>query len=151
MIDRGFKVKRNYDISSIDALRGLAVDLSAQLRSGVTVGLRGDLGAGKTTFVAQLADVLGIKDAVTSPSFVLQHEYQSQNFKIEHWDLYRLNALPEELMEPIPLGVVRLIEWYDKFPEIKKQCQFQLTFKLVFDENAESILRREVSLEDLDS
>jgi tRNA threonylcarbamoyladenosine biosynthesis protein TsaE len=149
--DHGFKVKKIYDISSIDSLQVFAREVAARLKPGLTIGLRGDLGAGKTTFVAEVARALGINEAVTSPSFVLQHEYQTTNLKIEHWDLYRLNFIPEELIEPASPDAVRFIEWFDKFDEVKEQCLLQLSFRLIFVDDADGILRREVILEDFTS
>lgn len=91
---------------------------------GKTVALSGVLGSGKTTFVSQLAGLLGARD-VSSPTFVLQHEYQTDAGKIlEHWDLYRLAAPPFELFEPPPAKTLRLVEWADKFPEITASCDF---------------------------
>ena len=144
-------MKKIYDISTIEALKTLAQELATELKPGSTLGLKGDLGAGKTTFVSQLVEVLGIKEAVTSPSFVLQHEYQNSGLKIEHWDLYRLNSLPEELMEPAPKGAIRIVEWFDKFHELIDMCDWQFNFRLVFSENADAILRREVLVEHMPS
>lgn len=71
-------------------------------RAGI-VFLRGDLGAGKTTFVQALARELGVTEAVQSPTYVLMKKYQVSSIKYQetfktlvHIDLYRLEK-PEEL------------------------------------------------------
>lgn len=72
---------------------------SARDKSHATLlALRGDLGAGKTTFVQALAKNLGIKEKVQSPTYVLMKKYQIPNSKFQtlvHVDLYRLEK-PEE-------------------------------------------------------
>ncbi|OGD63698.1 tRNA (adenosine(37)-N6)-threonylcarbamoyltransferase complex ATPase subunit type 1 TsaE [Candidatus Berkelbacteria bacterium RIFOXYA2_FULL_43_10] len=64
--------------------------------------LSGDLGSGKTTFMQGVAHGLGIKDSITSPTFVLAKEYKIRNRagvnKLIHADAYRLSA-PEDFLE----------------------------------------------------
>jgi len=56
-----------------------------------------------------------VVEQVSSPSYVLQHEYRGQGgLMIEHWDLYRLTELPDDLNEPPAAGVVRFVEWADR-------------------------------------
>ena len=80
------------------------------------VALSGDLGAGKTCFVQGAARALGVREPVTSPTFVLVHEYQGDH-RVVHLDVYRLGNLQEltdlgfeELLEP---GSIAFIEWGD--------------------------------------
>ena len=92
-------------------------DLAARVSPGMSVGLTGPLGAGKTTAVRYFAAALGMQDPVSSPTYVLSHEYRLGTLTLEHWDLYRLQQFPEELFEPPGAGTIRVIEWIDKFPE----------------------------------
>jgi tRNA A37 threonylcarbamoyladenosine biosynthesis protein TsaE len=55
----------------------------------VLIALSGQLGTGKTVFVKALARSLGIKDVVTSPTFVLMNEYTDARLPLYHIDLYR--------------------------------------------------------------
>ena len=57
---------------------------------GCFVNLYGEIGAGKTAFVKLVAETLGIKEKVTSPSFVILNEYHSASIPVYHFDLYRL-------------------------------------------------------------
>ncbi|NDC38486.1 MAG: tRNA (adenosine(37)-N6)-threonylcarbamoyltransferase complex ATPase subunit type 1 TsaE [Proteobacteria bacterium] len=99
---------------------------------GLTVGLVGDLGGGKTTFTRALAEALGAREPVSSPTFVLCHEYSAlAGLVIQHWDIYRLrDALPEELIEPPRPNELRIIEWIDRSPELIREAIATLHFTL---------------------
>jgi len=90
--------------------------------AGDLVGLRGDLGAGKTAFVQGLAAGLGIPEAVrvTSPTFTLVNEYRGGRLDLIHADLYRIEDAAEldqiGLYEACDSGAVVAIEWCEKFP-----------------------------------
>ena len=106
---------------------GLASVLARVVPPGKTVGLVGALGSGKTTLVRHWVSVLGCSD-VSSPTFVLAHYYETPTCTIEHWDLYRLRALPDELLEPPDRWTVRIIEWADRFKqEIPLDLEIRLT------------------------
>jgi len=61
--------------------------------------LHGDLGAGKTTYIKQICQHLGVEGEMSSPSFALVNEYWSESIgQILHFDLYRLKH-PEELLD----------------------------------------------------
>ncbi len=59
-------------------MKDFAEEVLKNLKTNVLC-LKGDLGAGKTTFTQQVADIFGVKDYVTSPTFVLQKKYQIQS------------------------------------------------------------------------
>jgi tRNA threonylcarbamoyladenosine biosynthesis protein TsaE len=91
--------------------------------SGLTLGLVGDLGGGKTTLSRYLCRSIGSLVPITSPTFVLCYEYQTAgSLIIEHWDLYRLNEPSLELLELPKAGVLRVVEWIDKFPELTTEA-----------------------------
>jgi len=94
--------------------------LAAEVHFGHSVGLCGELGAGKTTLVRWLVKALGGRiEQVCSPSYTLQNEYELPNDRVvEHWDLYRLRELPEELNEPPEGNTLRVIEWPEKAPRL---------------------------------
>lgn len=84
------------------------------------VGLSGDLGAGKTQLVKGLAEGLGIRARVHSPTFAIVHEYEGGRLPLVHLDLYRLETaaqlqsagIEEELLSP--RGVV-VVEWFERW------------------------------------
>lgn len=108
------------DLSGLDQL---AVSLVDQLPSGITFGLVGTLGAGKTTLVQAVARACGIDAAeVTSPTFTLLQTHQGK-LTLHHLDTYRL-ADEDEFLE---LGVDELfededswtfVEWAERFPSV---------------------------------
>ncbi len=105
-----------------------ARDVLAQIASvspknaAFVLALRGDLGAGKTTFTQALARELGITDTLQSPTYVLMKSYPvagSRFEKLVHIDAYRLNnaeefaALkPEQFLQDPKVLVI--IEWPEK-------------------------------------
>ncbi|MBR1419804.1 MAG: tRNA (adenosine(37)-N6)-threonylcarbamoyltransferase complex ATPase subunit type 1 TsaE [Selenomonadaceae bacterium] len=99
----------------------LAEKFGQRVREGTVIALTGELGAGKTLFVQNLARTLGVESNVTSPTFNLMNVYEGV-CPIVHFDLYRLQN--EEDLEEIGFyeyveseeGIV-LIEWADKFPD----------------------------------
>ncbi len=99
--------------------RALAARLGELLAPGDVVALQGELGSGKTEFVKGLAQGLGVPPAitVTSPSFVLAHEYPGRLILV-HLDLYRLEQPTPELvpdLEEYLFGPqVAAIEWAER-------------------------------------
>jgi tRNA threonylcarbamoyladenosine biosynthesis protein TsaE len=90
---------------------------------GWIIGLRGDLGAGKTQIVKGFAKGLSIEARVQSPTFALVHEYKAGRLPLYHIDLYRLEnesqihgaGLEEYLYQS---SGVTIIEWIDRWPEL---------------------------------
>lgn len=85
----------NYIIKDLDKLREFAQYFSKVLRKNDVIALRGDLGAGKTTFVQFIGKEFGIEENITSPTFSLVNIYEG-DITINHMDLYRLDE-PEDL------------------------------------------------------
>ncbi|MCZ7662236.1 MAG: tRNA (adenosine(37)-N6)-threonylcarbamoyltransferase complex ATPase subunit type 1 TsaE [Thermoleophilia bacterium] len=89
--------------------------LARALRPGELVLLYGPLGAGKTTFVREVARSLGVRDTVRSPSFTIANVYAGAECRINHLDLYRLEEIADEdvvaLEEYVEPAAVTLVEW----------------------------------------
>ena len=110
------------------------------------VGLYGDLGSGKTAFTQEAAKCLGVKETVTSPTFVIEKIYKldHQNFDhLIHIDAYRLGSGNEllnlgwEEIAKNPKNII-FIEWPERIAEILPNDikKIQLTF---VDENTREI------------
>lgn len=83
-------------VADVAAAHRVAAGLSARLRLGDVVGLYGDLGAGKTTFVRGLYSAMGgVAEAITSPTFSLIEAHPLADGLLVHADLYRLEDAEE--------------------------------------------------------
>ncbi|MFH1542312.1 MAG: tRNA (adenosine(37)-N6)-threonylcarbamoyltransferase complex ATPase subunit type 1 TsaE [bacterium] len=95
----------------------LGKKIGAALKPNDVIALVGPLGAGKTTLVQGIAVGLGVKDYVTSPTFILINEYQGR-LPLFHADLYRLGETAEiedlGIEEYFSRGGVCVIEWGEK-------------------------------------
>jgi tRNA threonylcarbamoyladenosine biosynthesis protein TsaE len=88
--------------------------ISQKARNSFVLFLHGEIGTGKTFLVSHLLKHLGVTETVTSPTFSIFNEYQTPQFNIFHYDLYRIKK-PEELMfvdidENLENGIL-IIEW----------------------------------------
>lgn len=86
------------------------------------VGLKGTLGAGKTTLIKSFMDSLGVKENITSPTFNIVKTYRVEKLRVFHVDLYRLSSIHEFLDLDLPLNeedTLFFIEWSDMIPESK--------------------------------
>ncbi|MCE5286441.1 MAG: tRNA (adenosine(37)-N6)-threonylcarbamoyltransferase complex ATPase subunit type 1 TsaE [Pelosinus sp.] len=96
--------------------------IAGLLTAGDVLCLAGDLGAGKTLFTQGLAQGMGFREDVTSPTFAIMNVYEAK-IPIYHFDLYRLDYAEqlydigfEEYTGRNSSGMA-VIEWPDKFPE----------------------------------
>ena len=93
----------------------LGKKLAELLRPGDVIAYYGDLGAGKTAFTRGLAAGLGIREAVTSPTYTIVNEYLSGRMPLFHFDMYRLSS-SEELFDIgwedyLARGGICAVEW----------------------------------------
>lgn len=96
----------------------VASEIAGQLRHKILL-LRGEMGAGKTTFTRELMTVLGSEEEVSSPTYALVNEYRTDSGIVYHFDLFRINE-PAELenmgfQEYLEKGSLTIIEWPDDF------------------------------------
>jgi tRNA threonylcarbamoyladenosine biosynthesis protein TsaE len=87
--------------------------LAGLLVAGDVIGVSGELGAGKTTFVRGACRALGVDSPVTSPTFTIGHRYEGR-IPVAHLDLYRLDGLSDERwgdLEPYFDGTIVFVEW----------------------------------------
>lgn len=84
-------------IDTPEHMAELGARLAVELAAGDLVALNGELGAGKTTFTRGLGEQLGVRGAVTSPTFVLARTHQRANggAPLVHVDAYRLRSAAE--------------------------------------------------------
>jgi tRNA threonylcarbamoyladenosine biosynthesis protein TsaE len=82
----------------------------------------GEMGAGKTTLIKSLCEVLGVEGSVTSPTFAIVNEYAGKAGPVFHFDFYRLKNQTEALdmgyEEYFYSGDYCFIEWPEKIPDL---------------------------------
>lgn len=102
------------EVPTPEAMTALGERIGAQLRAGDLLALNGELGAGKTTFTRGIGAALGVRGAVTSPTFVLARTHPSERggAPLVHVDAYRLSSALEldDLDIDYP-GSVVVVEW----------------------------------------
>ncbi len=118
--------------------RKFGLKLAKKIKAGDILALIGNLGAGKTTFIQGLAKGLGIKNKITSPTFVQLKIYPASKRGIKnlyHFDFYRLESLSslesqglEEYLKN-KNGVV-VIEWADKIKKLLGPKTKKINFKI---------------------
>jgi tRNA threonylcarbamoyladenosine biosynthesis protein TsaE len=122
--------------SSPAQTRRLGEEFAPKLKAGDLVGLFGELGSGKTTFVKGVVKGLGVTEVVRSPSFILVSPYLGK-LPIYHIDLYRISD-PKELSalnleEYFYSEGICLVEWADRagpyLPKFLIRVEFEIKGK----------------------
>lgn len=108
--------------ASVEETMELGRTLGHYIEKGTTICLTGDLGTGKTHFAKGLAEGLGVKETITSPTFTIVNEYHTGRVPLYHFDVYRVND-PDEVLqvgfEEYVYGEgVSLVEWADLIESI---------------------------------
>ena len=141
------------DISSEETTKELAKEMLNYLKGGEIIFLYGEMGVGKTTFVKYFINEFQIKknlqtSEVTSPTFNLLNEYEVDDLRIKHFDLFRLKDKAElknlDLFENNK-STITLIEW----PQLINKENFKKTIDLIFNYENE-LNNRSVKIDGLD-
>lgn len=84
-------------INDINNIRSAAREFVAGMGDGKVFAFYGKMGAGKTTFIKAVCEELGVGDVITSPTFAIVNEYESdtQALTIYHFDFYRIKKIEE--------------------------------------------------------
>ena len=123
----------NYRIISLspEETMNIAKSLAKILHKGDAVVLTGNLGAGKTKFVEGFLSYFGIQNEISSPTFNIINEYETQNESIYHFDVYRLEDSDEFYAiggeEYFDKGIC-LIEWGETLKEVLPKNYIQIKF-----------------------
>ena len=111
-------------IENLDTIRQAAKEFIAGMDDRTVFAFRGDMGAGKTTFIKAICEELGVEDVINSPTFAIINEYRSGETGelIYHFDFYRINKLSEAedigTEDYFYSGALCFIEWPEKIEEL---------------------------------
>lgn len=98
------------------------IEIGRRVKAGTVIALSGDLGAGKTALTKAVAEGLGVKEVITSPTFNIVKQYETGRLPLYHFDVYRIGDVDEmyELgYEEFFFGSgVSIVEWADLIEDI---------------------------------
>ena len=109
---------KRWKVNAIEELEAVAIELLKLFPEQTIFAFDGEMGAGKTTFIAQLLKQLGVQEIEGSPTYSIINEYETNSVKIYHLDCYRI----DQRNEILNLGLDELlnekayffIEWAEK-------------------------------------
>ncbi|MEX0649597.1 MAG: tRNA (adenosine(37)-N6)-threonylcarbamoyltransferase complex ATPase subunit type 1 TsaE [Candidatus Andersenbacteria bacterium] len=140
-------------LPDLQALEMIAIRLAEQLTGGDVVLLKGELGAGKTTFTQMLAHALGAQERVPSPTFTIEARYPlsgAQAQELVHIDLYRLSSLQggsedtlhfQELFDGSrEQGRIVVVEWAERLGSTAPPSFWELQFKHGSSGNSRTVI-----------
>ena len=116
-------------------------NFAANLSAGAVIELIGDVGTGKTTFTRGLAEGLGIKEPLSSPSFTISRFYQGEKYSLTHYDFYRLDdpgLMADDLAESIsdPQNIT-VVEWGESIADILPAEHYRIIINYVDEKTRE--------------
>ncbi len=118
-------------------------------KRALVIGLEGDLGGGKTTFLQGFAKGLGIKEKILSPTFIIMRKFKIRDSKFKtfyHFDCYRIEK-PKEILK---LGFVKIlsgprnivaIEWPEKVKKFLPRKIIWVNFQLISKNSRKLIIK----------
>lgn len=118
----------NFKAEKLSDLKNIASDIVSVIEKNKLniILFTGEMGAGKTTFIKELCNTMGVTDNVTSPTFALINEYSTKNGDtIYHFDIYRIDSIDEVIdlgyEEYVYSGNICFIEWWQKMEQLIPQ------------------------------
>lgn len=110
-------------INSVDEVSVSAETFLNAIGDNNIIAFSAEMGAGKTTFIQAVLNILGIEDIVPSPTYSIVNVYDSEKYgRIYHFDFYRIN----DIHEAMDIGVEEMlysndlcfIEWPEKIKDL---------------------------------
>ena len=121
-------------INSLDTIHEAAKEFIKGMGDGKVFAFYGKMGAGKTSFIKALCEVLGVKDVITSPTFAIINEYTDGNDNpIYHFDFYRIKKLEEVYdmgyEDYFYSGNLCLLEWPELVEDVLPENVIKVTIE----------------------
>jgi len=129
------------NLAGLPAIAGKITKYAADRKIGL---FSGEIGAGKTTLIQRICQQYGVTEKITSPTYSLINQYESDQGIIYHLDLYRLNSLDEAIdigIEDLLYGdALCLIEWPDLVAPLLQEDVLKIKIEIVEDSKRKIIL-----------
>lgn len=138
-------MKKEYLSTSSSQTQALGQQMAKEIlksplqKGAMVIGLKGDLGGGKTTFLKGFARGLGLKKKILSPTFIIMRRFTISNSRFKnfyHIDCYRIKK-PKEILDlgfqeiiTDPQNIV-CVEWADRIQKIMPKRAILIKFKFV--------------------
>lgn len=126
-------MKREMIINTAKDMIDLGYQIGVLAKPNMVIALEGDLGAGKTTLTKGIAQGLGIRDIVNSPTFTIMKIYQGK-MTLFHLDVYRIDEDDFELQEYFEQNGLCVIEWAKRIKEILPNAMLSITLTTLNDD-----------------
>lgn len=132
-----YKITTHSELETIE----LAQNIESEKFPNMIICLDGDLGSGKTVFAKGMADALGIKEPITSPTFTIIKEYNGE-LPLYHMDVYKLDGNTDGIgiEEYYDKGGIVIIEWANSIKDILPDERLDIKFKVVDEEKRNLII-----------
>ena len=125
-----------------------ADEFASKLNSNSIIILSGDLGSGKTKFTEGILKHFGLENEISSPTFTIVNEYDANNQKIYHFDLYRLSDIDEFYAiggDEYLQNVICIFEWGEMIEDILPNSYIKITFS----RDSENVDYRKLRIEEI--
>ena len=125
----------------------IAAELAETLKGGEVIAFKGDLGMGKTCFTRGLAEGLGFKGEVNSPTFAIMNEYKGGRLDLYHYDMYRISSWEDleavGFFDYCASGGVVAVEWSENIEAALSGEIITVTITRIDDDKRNILLERE--------
>jgi tRNA threonylcarbamoyladenosine biosynthesis protein TsaE len=128
----------NITIKSLESINQAATEFVKSMGDNTVFAFRGEMGAGKTTFIKAICEKLGVSDTINSPTFAIVNEYRSDNDElIYHFDFYRINKVEEAFdfgyEDYFYSGSLCFIEWPELIENLLPADTMNVSIKVLED------------------
>ena len=133
-------------INSIEEIHDIAKKFLEEIGDKKIFALNGEMGAGKTTFIKAICEVMGVKETINSPTFSIVNEYEAADGSIiYHFDCYRINKIQEALdlgaEEYLYSGNLCFIEWSENIAPLLPDTLVNVDIHEIENKKREIIIR----------
>lgn len=133
-------------IKSLETIKNTAQEFIQQIGDKKVFAFNGKMGAGKTTFIKAICELLGVKEIINSPTFSIVNEYEAEGGQIiYHFDCYRINNIQEAIdfgaEEYLYSGNLCFIEWAENIDSLLPDSLVNVEIVEVEDGNRKVIIQ----------